>query len=107
MAGQVFGLADPKAGREEFNPNFVERIRKMEFPQLMFLPARAGLLDVDSLLRLNELQSVFRLTLIRLSTHWEMKLPPSSAVSCSISSLARAPAYTRSFESFSSTASPK
>lgn len=31
----------------------------MEFPQLMFLPARAGFLDVDSLLRLDELQSVF------------------------------------------------
>jgi len=31
----------------------------MEFPQLMFLPARVGLLDVDSLLRLDELQSVF------------------------------------------------
>jgi len=31
----------------------------MEFPQLMFLPARPGFLEVDSLLRLDELQSVF------------------------------------------------
>jgi hypothetical protein len=59
LVGQVFGLADPKTGREEFNPTFVERVRRMEFPQLLFLPARPGLLEVDSLLRLDELQSVF------------------------------------------------
>jgi hypothetical protein len=56
---QVYGLVDSKTGRAEFNPSFVERVRRMEFPQLMFLPARPGLLDVDSLLRLDELQSVF------------------------------------------------
>jgi hypothetical protein len=59
LVGQVFGLADPKTGREEFNRTFVERVRRMEFPQLLFLPARPGLLEVDSLLRLDELQSVF------------------------------------------------
>ncbi len=59
LVGQVFGLVDPKTNREEFSPSFVERIRKMEFPQLMFLPARPGFLEVDSLLRLDELQSVF------------------------------------------------
>jgi len=31
----------------------------MEFPQFMFLPNTAGLLEVDSFLRLDELQSVF------------------------------------------------
>ena len=31
----------------------------MEFPQLLFLPQKGGLLDVDSILRLDELQSVF------------------------------------------------
>jgi hypothetical protein len=31
----------------------------MEFPQLLFLPAYPGLLAVDSILRLDELQSVF------------------------------------------------
>jgi hypothetical protein len=31
----------------------------MEFPQLLFLPKKGGLLDVDSILRLDELQSVF------------------------------------------------
>jgi hypothetical protein len=59
LVGQVFGLVDGKTGRTEFNPSFVERVRRMEFPQLMFLPARPGFLDVDSLLRLDELQSVF------------------------------------------------
>lgn len=59
LVAQIYGLADPRTGREEFNPSFVQRVRKMEFPQLMFVPARAGFLDVDSLLRLDELQSVF------------------------------------------------
>jgi hypothetical protein len=59
LVGQVFGLVDLKTGREEFNPSFVERVRKMEFPQLIFLPARPGFLEVDSLLRLDELQSIF------------------------------------------------
>lgn len=59
LVAQIFGLADRKTGREEFNPAFVERVRKMEFPQLMFLPAYPGILDIDSLLRLDELQSVF------------------------------------------------
>jgi hypothetical protein len=56
---QVFGLADPRTGEAEFSPTFVNRVRKMEYPQLMFLPKKAGLFDVDSLLRLDELQSVF------------------------------------------------
>jgi len=59
LVGQVFGLVDLKTNRVEFNPSFIDRLRKMEFPQLMFLPARPGFLDVDSLLRLDELQSVF------------------------------------------------
>lgn len=59
LVGQVFGLVDTKTGRAEFNPSFVERVRKMEFPQLMFLPAYPGFLDVDSILRLDELQSAF------------------------------------------------
>ncbi|NGZ11641.1 MAG: hypothetical protein CV088_20095 [Nitrospira sp. LK70] len=56
---QVFGLADSVTGRAEFSPEFIDRVRKMEYPQLMFLPKRAGLFEVDSLLRLDELQSVF------------------------------------------------
>ncbi len=56
---QVFGLADPKTNEAQFSPTFVDRVRKMEFPELMFLPKHPGLLEVDSLLRLDELQSVF------------------------------------------------
>jgi hypothetical protein len=59
LVGQVFGLVDPKTNRVEFSPSFVERVRKMEFPQLMFIPSRPGFVEVDSVLRLDELQSVF------------------------------------------------
>jgi hypothetical protein len=55
----VFGLADTRTKVPEFAPTFVDRVRKMEFPQLFFLPQAPGLLEVDSLLRLDELQSVF------------------------------------------------
>ncbi len=59
LVGQVFGLADTKTGQAEFSPEFVSRVRKMEYPQLLFLPKKPGLLEVDSFLRLDELQSVF------------------------------------------------
>ena|SRR2546430_669890 len=59
LIAQVFGLTDAKTGRIEFSPIFVERIRKMEYPQLLFLPRQPGVFDVDSVLRLDELQSVF------------------------------------------------
>jgi hypothetical protein len=59
LVAQIFGLADTKTRQAEFNPSFVDRVRRMEFPQFMFLPQKPGLLDVDSLLRLDELQSVF------------------------------------------------
>jgi hypothetical protein len=59
LVGQVFGLADTKTGHAEFSPEFVRRVRKMEYPQLLFLPKKPGLLEVDSILRLDELQSVF------------------------------------------------
>jgi len=56
---QIYGLADTRTNNPEFSPSFVDRVRKMEFPQFLFLPQKAGLFDVDSLLRLDELQSVF------------------------------------------------
>jgi hypothetical protein len=59
LVGQVFGLEDAKTGQAEFSPEFVRRVRKMEYPQLVFLPKKPGVLAVDSLLRLDELQSVF------------------------------------------------
>jgi len=59
LVAQAFGLADTKTRQAQFSASFVDRVRKMEFPQFMFLPKKAGLLEVDSLLRLDELQSVF------------------------------------------------
>ncbi len=59
LVAQVFGLRDVQSGRAEFSPVFVERVRKMEFPQLLFLPKHSGLFEVDSMLRLDECQSVF------------------------------------------------
>lgn len=59
LVTQVYGLADVNSGEAEFSPNFIERVRKMEFPPLMFLPKCVGLFQVDSLLRFDECQSVF------------------------------------------------
>jgi hypothetical protein len=59
LVAQIFGLADVKTGQAEFSPEFVHRVRKMEYPQLLFLPKAPGVLEVDSMLRLDELQSVF------------------------------------------------
>lgn len=59
LVAQVFGLADTRTGESQFSPAFVSRVRRMEFPQLMFLPRLAGIFEVDSLLRLDEVQSVF------------------------------------------------
>ena len=59
LVAQVFGLADARTGTPEFNPSFVDRVRRMEFPQLMFLPQKAGVFEVDSMLRLDEAQFVF------------------------------------------------
>jgi hypothetical protein len=59
LVAPIYGLADPKTGTPDFNPAFVDRVRKMEFPQLLFLPKAPGLLEVDSVARLDELQSVF------------------------------------------------
>jgi hypothetical protein len=59
LVAQIFGLADTQTGAPEFSSTIIDRVRKMEFPQLFFLPKHAGLLDVDSMLRLDELQSVF------------------------------------------------
>jgi hypothetical protein len=46
-----------KAGYSRFHPTFLERVRLLEYPQFLFLPA-GGPLEVDSLIRFDELQSV-------------------------------------------------
>ena len=60
LVAQIFGLSDSVTGRAEFDSALVDRVRRMEFPELMFLPKSPGYLDMDSLLRLDEMQSVFR-----------------------------------------------
>jgi len=59
LVAQVFGLADAITREPQFNPTFIDRVRQMEFPQLLFLPEKAGIFTVDSMLRLDEVQSVF------------------------------------------------
>lgn len=59
LVAQIFGLTDVRTNHPEFSPSFVERVRRMEFPQLLFLPKKGGVLTIDSILRLDELQSVF------------------------------------------------
>ena len=59
LIAQVFGLADSVTREPQSNPVFIDRVRKMEFPQLMFLPEMAGVFAVDSMLRLDGVQSVF------------------------------------------------
>lgn len=63
LVAQIFGLSDAKTGRVEFNPSIIGRVRKMEFPELMFIPKLPGVLEIDCMLRLDEVQSVFRANL--------------------------------------------
>jgi hypothetical protein len=56
---QIFSVADRDTGAQKFNPDFIARVRLLEYPEFMFLPKKTGILDVDSLLRLDEVQSVF------------------------------------------------
>jgi len=54
----AFGLSNAK-GDTRCDLGLLERIRILEFPQLMFLPKNPGVSDMDGLLKLDELQSVF------------------------------------------------
>lgn len=58
LVAPIFSLSYPHTGESKFSENFIDRIRKLDFPQLMFLPKHKDLLKVDSLLRLEECQSV-------------------------------------------------
>ena len=55
--GQVFSVADRVTGKQKYDPGLVARVRTLEFPQLFFLPSGAAL-PVDSVLRLDELQTI-------------------------------------------------
>lgn len=55
---QGFGLANAR-GDTRCDLALLDRIRALEFPQLMYLPKHSGLFDMDGLLKLDEMQSVF------------------------------------------------
>ena len=59
LVAQVFSLNDPSSNEEKVSREVVDRIRRLEYPHLMFLPEKSGLLEVDSVLKLDECQSVF------------------------------------------------
>lgn len=59
VVSQVFGIADTETGATKFAPVLVDRVRKLEYPQIMFLPQLPGIFQVDGMLRLDQLQSVF------------------------------------------------
>ncbi len=59
VVSQVFGIADTETGATKFAPVLIDRVRKLEYPQIMFLPQLPGVFPVDGMLRLDQLQSVF------------------------------------------------
>jgi hypothetical protein len=59
LVAQVFSLKDPSSKEEKVSREVVDRIRRLEYPNLMFLPEKAGLFEVDGVLKLDECQSVF------------------------------------------------
>lgn len=54
-----FGAVHERTQESRFLPEFIDRVRRLEYPQFLFLPAAGGPLYVDSILRLDEIQSVF------------------------------------------------
>lgn len=54
---QTFSLVDQKTGAAKYEQALIERVRRLEFPQLFFLP-KAGGLAVESLLRFDEMQTI-------------------------------------------------
>lgn len=49
--------AEDEAGNSKFPPAFLDRVRRLEYPQFLFLP-QGGPVLVDSVARLDEIQSV-------------------------------------------------
>lgn len=59
LVAQVFSVADKESSNLKFPPQFLDNVKMLKYPQLLFLPKRAGLFEVDSIVRLDECQSVF------------------------------------------------
>lgn len=58
LVAPIFSLAFPNNDEEKFPEELVNEVRRLEHPQLVFLPKYKDALKVDSLMRLDECQSV-------------------------------------------------
>src|ERR1700733_8563163 len=59
LVAQVYGTRYTATNELKYPPLFVERVRRMLYPHLMFLTEKRGPFEVASILRLDELQTVF------------------------------------------------
>jgi hypothetical protein len=59
LVAPTFSLLDAATGQTKFNPTILERMRRLEFPELLFLPQYSGVIKVDSMLRLDDMHSAF------------------------------------------------
>lgn len=59
LVAQIYSIHDVRTGEMKFTQEFIDNIRQLKYPEIMFLPQKAGALETDSLLRLDECQSVF------------------------------------------------
>ncbi len=59
LVALCFGIVDKDTNRTKFDPALIDRIRAMEFPQVMFLPQSPGVFEGDGMVRLDQMQSVF------------------------------------------------
>jgi len=57
LVAPMFSLEFPHTGEEKYPGEFIEQVRRLEFPQLMFTPKYKDS-KVDGILRLDEMQSV-------------------------------------------------
>jgi hypothetical protein len=59
LVAQVFSVADKESNNLKLPEEFIDNIKKLQYPQLLFLPKSAGIFEVDGIARLDECQSVF------------------------------------------------
>jgi hypothetical protein len=59
LVAQVFSVADKESNDLKFPEQFLDNVKRLKYPQLLFLPKSAGLFEVDGMARLDECQSVF------------------------------------------------
>ena len=57
-------------GRAKFRPEFVQRVRRLEFPQFFFLPGDPAPMDKDSVLLVYRITNVFEAHLE--PTEWKL-----------------------------------